>query len=129
MELPMRDSVATFTEASPMAVFDVGAQLESVRLQDPAQAEKDRTVILLKTDSLRLIFRSFSEGASLPTHKAPGPITVQVLDGHIEFTAGTRTTPIRKGEVLALESGVPHSVKALSNSAILITVAVRPQSS
>jgi len=109
-------------------VFDVGAQLESVRLQDPAQAGKDRTVILLKTDSLRVIFRSFSEGASLSTHKAPGPITVHVLDGHIEFTAGTRTTPVRKGEVLALESGVPHSVKALSNSAILITVAVRSES-
>ena len=129
MELPMKDSVPTLSGAFPTAVFDVGALLESVRLQDPAQPEKDRTVILLKTDSLRLIFRSFSEGASLPMHKAPGPITVQVLDGHIEFMAGTRTTPVRKGEVLALESGVPHSVKALSNSAILITVAVRPQSS
>ena len=129
MELPMRDSVATFTDTSPAAVLDIGAQLESARLQDPAQTGKDRTVILLKTDSLRVIFRSFSEGSSLPTHKAPGPITVQVLEGHIEFTAGTQTTPVRKGEVLALESGVPHSVKALSNSAILITVAVRPQSS
>lgn len=129
MDLPMRDSVPTLSEASPTAVLDVGAQLESVRLQDPAQTGKDRTVILLKTDSLRVIFRSFSEGASLPTHKAPGPITVHVLDGQIEFTAGTQTTPVRKGEVLALESGVPHSVKALSNSAILITVAVRPQSS
>ena len=112
-----------------MAVFDLGRQLESVRLQEPAQAGTDRTVILLKTDSLRVIFRSFSAGASLPTHTAPGPITVQVLDGHIEFTAGTQTTPVRKGEVLALESGLPHSVRALSNSAILITVAVRPQSS
>lgn len=129
MDLPMRDSVQTLSEASPTAVLDVGAQLESVRLQDPAQTGKDRTVILLKTESLRVIFRSFSEGASLPTHKAPGPITVHVLDGHIEFAAGARTTPVRKGEVLALESGVPHSVKALSNSAILITVAVRPQSS
>lgn len=127
MSLPMRERVPTLSELSPMAVFDVGAQLESLRRED--QVGQDRTVIFLKTDSLRVIFRSFSEGASLPTHKAPGPITVQVLDGHIEFTADTQTTPVRKGEVLALESGVPHSVKALSNSAILITVAVRSQSS
>jgi quercetin dioxygenase-like cupin family protein len=127
MDLPIRDSVPTLSEASPTAVFDVGAQLDAVRLQDPAQAGTDRTVVFLKTDSLRVIFRSLSAGAELSTHKAPGPITVQVLDGHIEFTAGTQTTPVRKGEVLALESGVPHSVKALSNSAILITVAVRPQ--
>ena len=122
----MKDAESTLSQSSPMEVFDVGAQVESIHRE--GRAGQDRTVILLKTDSLRLIFRSFSEGASLPTHKAPGPITVQVLDGHIEFTAGTQTTPVRKGEVLALDSGVPHSVKALSNSAILITVAVRPQS-
>jgi quercetin dioxygenase-like cupin family protein len=127
MSLPMKESVPALSELSPMAVFDVGAQLESLRRED--QVGQDRTVILLKTDSLRLIFRALSAGATLPTHKAPGPITVQVLDGHIEFTAGAQTKPVRKGEVLALESGVPHSVKALSHSAILITVAVRPQSS
>ena len=109
-----------------MEVFDVGTQLESLRRQD--QAGQDRTIILLKTDSLRLIFRALSAGTTLPTHKAPGPITVQVLDGHIEFTAGEQTKPVRKGEVLALENGVPHSVKAVQQSAILITVAVRPQS-
>ena len=129
MALPMRDSVATISEASPIAVFDVGAQLEAVRGQEQDQAGADRAVLLLKTDSLRVMFRSLRAGTGLSTHKAPGPITVQVLDGHIEFTAGVQTTPVRKGEVLALESGVPHSVKALSNSAILITVAVRPQSS
>ena len=117
----------TLSESSPMEVFDIGAQLESLRRQN--QTGQDRTSILLKTDSLRLIFRALSAGATLPTHKAPGPITVQVLDGHIEFTAGTQTTPVRKGEVLALDNGVPHSVKALQHSAILITVAVRPQSS
>jgi len=123
----MRDGEPTLSESSPMEVFDVGTQLESLRQQD--QAGQDRTVILLKTDSLRLIFRTLSAGATLPTHKAPGPITVQVLDGHIEFTAGTQTTPVRKGEILALDNGVPHSVKAVQQSAILITVAVRPQSS
>lgn len=110
-----------------MEVFDVGTQLESFRRQD--QGGSDRTTILLKTDSLRLIFRALSAGATLPTHKAPGPITVQVLDGHIEFTAGEQTRPVRKGEILALDNGVPHSVKAVQQSAILITVAVRPQSS
>ena len=122
----MREGVPALSESSPMAVFDVGTHLESLGRE--AQAGQDRTIILLKTDSLRLIVRTLSAGTTLPTHKAPGPITVQVLDGHIEFTAGEQTKPIRKGEVLALENGVPHSVKALQPSAILITVAVRRQS-
>lgn len=122
----MKDAESTLSQSSPMEVFDVGTQLESLRRQD--QAGQDRTIILLKTDDLRLIFRALSAGATLPTHKAPGPITVQVLEGHIEFTAGEQTKPVRKGEVLALDNGAPHSVKAVQHSAILITVAVRPQS-
>jgi len=129
MTLPMKDSVSTLSEESPTAVFDVGALLESVGQEEPTQTGKDRTVVLLKTDNLRVVFRSLSEGSALPTHKANGSITVQVLDGHIEFTAGAQATPLRKGELLALESGAPHSVRALKKSAILITVAVGMQSS
>jgi len=70
-----------------------------------------------------------SEGSALPTHTADGPITVQVLDGHIEFTAGGQATPLRKGELLALRSGVPHSLRSLKQSAILITVAAGMQNS
>ena len=128
MTLPMKDSVSTLSEERPTAVFDVRALVESIGQQEPTQTGKDRTVVLLKTDNLRIVFRSLSEGTTLPTHKANGPITVQVLDGHIEFTAGAQTTPLRKGELLALEFGVPHSVRALKNSAILITVAVRTPS-
>jgi quercetin dioxygenase-like cupin family protein len=124
MILPMKDSVSPLSEASPTVVFDIGKLLESVVQQEPTQTGKDRTVVLLKTDSLRVVFRSLSEGTALPAHNANGPITVQVLDGQIEFTAGAQTTPLRQGELLALESGVPHSVRALQKSAILITVAV-----
>ena len=128
MTLPMKDNISTLSEESPTAVYDVEALIESVDQQEQAQTGKDRTVVLLKTDNLRVVFRSLNEGRILPTHKADGPITVQVLDGHIEFTAGGRTTPLRKGHVLALRSGVLHSVRALKKSAILITVAVGIQS-
>ena len=129
MTLPMKDSVSTLSEGSPTEVFDVWALLASVDQEEPTQTGQDRTVVLLKTDDLRVVFRSLSEGSALPTHKANGPITVQVLDGSIDFTAGAQTTPLRKGELLALQSGVPHSLRALKKSAILITVAVRTHNS
>ncbi len=128
MTLPMKDNVSTLSEESPTALFDVFSLLESVGQEEQSQKGKDRTVVLIKTDNLRVVFRSLSEGSSLPTHKADGPITVQVLDGHIEFTAGSQTSPVPKGHVLGLRSGVPHSLRAVKKSAILITVAVGMQS-
>jgi quercetin dioxygenase-like cupin family protein len=128
MTLPMKDNVSTLSEESPTALFDVLALLESEGQEEQSQKGKDRTVVLIKTHNLRVVFRSLSEGSILPTHKADGPITVQVLDGHIEFTASDQTIPLGKGHVLALRSGVLHSVRALKKSAILITVAVGMQS-
>ncbi len=117
-------SVQKLTEECPAAAVDVWALLTPVGPEEASRKGTDRTVVLVKTDNLRVVFRSLSEGCVLPVHKADGPITVQVLDGHIEFTAGGQATPLRKGQLLALRAGVPHSLKALTGSAILITVAV-----
>ncbi len=121
---PVPGSAQTLTEESPVASVDVWALLAPVGKEQAALKGKGRTVVLFKTDNLRVVFRSLDEGSVLPVHRADGPITVQVLDGHIEFTAGGQATPLRKGQLLALRAGVPHSLKALSGSAILITVAV-----
>jgi quercetin dioxygenase-like cupin family protein len=120
----MKDNVSTLSEESPTALFDVLALLESLGQEERSQKGKDRTVVLIKSNNLRVVFRSLSEGSTLSTHKADGPITVQVLDGHIEFTASDQTTSLRKGHVLALRSEAPHSLRALKKSVILITVAV-----
>jgi len=58
MDPPMRDSVTTLSEASPTAVFDVGAQLEFVRSQDQVQDGTDRTVIFLKRVEVLELFPS-----------------------------------------------------------------------
>ncbi len=52
------------------------------------------------------------------------PTMVLVLTGRIKFTAESRTVGLREGELLALPAGVPHSVRASEESAVLITVAV-----
>jgi quercetin dioxygenase-like cupin family protein len=89
---------------------------------------KDHTVVLLKTDSLRVLFRSLSEGNTLPPHKAAGDITVQVLEGQIEFNTADQTMSLHKGQIVALKAAALHSVKALRQSAILITLAAGQRS-
>lgn len=122
-DLMQEESASLLSKESPVAIFDLWGLLEP-KQQEESRLAQDRTVALIKTESLRVVFRAMREGSTVPTHKANGAITVQVLDGHIEFTADTQTTALRKGELLALRRGVPHSLKAMKRSAILITVAV-----
>jgi quercetin dioxygenase-like cupin family protein len=49
---------------------------------------------------------------------------VQVLEGKINFTAEQQTLLLEKGQMIALQEKIPHSVVALEESFFLLTLAM-----
>ena len=82
----------------------------------------DQTKAIVKTEQMELIRLVLSAGDSIPTHKVAGPITVQCVKGKIEFSAMGATQKLQTGELLHLLPGEPHSVKALDNTVVLLTI-------
>ena len=60
-------------------------------------------------------------------HDNPGEATVQVLRGQVRVTARGDTTDVSTGQLLVVP-GVRHSVTALENAVLLLTVANRTTS-
>ena len=61
-------------------------------------------------------------GAELTEHANPGEATVYVLRGRVALTSGGQTWEGRDGDLLIVP-GAPHALKALQDSAVLLTVA------
>ncbi|SEE21549.1 cupin domain-containing protein [Streptomyces sp. Ag109_O5-10] len=74
---------------------------------------------------LRQTVIGMTEGASLAEHENPGEATVQVLHGHVRLSAGEVSWEGRTGDLLIVPDS-RHSLEALENSAILLTVAKLP---
>lgn len=55
-------------------------------------------------------------------HKAPFNIIVQVLKGEIEFSVNNKIITLNSLDSISLESNVPHSLKALKNSIIRLSI-------
>lgn len=92
--------------------------------EEPVYTRNGRNgVTLVKSPALRVVLEVLRSGAELSEHRAPGPITVQVLEGEIRFHTGEDTFRVREGEVLALPAGRPHAVEAMQDTAFLITIA------
>ncbi len=90
---------------------------------EPNWANRDRnSVTIFKSDSMRIVLLGLHENAELKPHKANGVISVQVLEGKIEFTAGDQTAYLEKGQMIALQENIMHSVKALAESFFLLTL-------
>ena len=81
-----------------------------------------KTTTLIKSADLEVIRLVLPAGKEIPTHKAPGEITVQCLEGRVAFTAEGKTQDLTPGRLLFLAAGEPHAVKGVEDSSLLVTI-------
>lgn len=70
-------------------------------------------------EAIRIVLRKDHEMAG---HQVEGPITIYCLDGQIAFTSRGQTHDLRAGHWLFLLGNEPHSLRAIEDSSILLTV-------
>ena len=75
--------------------------------------------------ALRQTVIALAKDAALAEHASPGEATLYVLRGRVTLTAGTASWEGREGDLLVIPDA-PHSVTALADSAVLLTVVKHP---
>jgi quercetin dioxygenase-like cupin family protein len=105
--------------------MDLNKFMDEIK-QESTWKESDRnSITIFKSDSMRIVLVGLHENAELKTHTANGTISVQVLEGAIKFTAEPQAVHLEKGQMIALQEKMPHSVIAVRESFFLLTLAVQ----
>jgi quercetin dioxygenase-like cupin family protein len=84
-----------------------------------------QTVVGGHEKALRQTVIALVKDAALAEHASPGEATLYVLRGRVTLTAGTASWEGREGDLLVIPDA-PHSVTALADSAVLLTVVKHP---
>lgn len=82
----------------------------------------EQTKAIVKTDEMELARLVIPAGKDFPNHKVSGPIIVHCINGEIEFTAMDTTQVLTPGQLLHLLPNEPHSIRAVEDSVILLTI-------
>jgi quercetin dioxygenase-like cupin family protein len=82
-----------------------------------------RSETLIKTPTLRVVLVTMRAGTELHEHSAPGPITVQPIDGRFAMQVEGEEHAMGPGSLIALDGGIRHAVRALEDGAFLLTIA------
>ncbi len=78
--------------------------------------------VLLKSEFTKEIRIVFKANQSMKEHQTPHPIVVQIVDGEIDFGVKGEVHHLTKGDMLCLEGGVPHDLKANTDSVVRLTL-------
>lgn len=94
------------------------------RARDGNSGRAAATVIGGHERVLRQTVIAMVKGAVLGEHENPGEASVHVLVGRIRLSAGAHSWEGRHGDLVEVP-GSSHSLEALEDSAVLLTVAKR----
>jgi len=93
-----------------------------------ADALGTQSSALFKSEQLEVMRLCLPRGRSMPSHQVPGEITVQCLQGVVVFETPGRLQNLHAGQLLFLRGGVPHSLRALEDACVLVTIVLAPRS-
>jgi quercetin dioxygenase-like cupin family protein len=77
---------------------------------------------LVDMAGLRSFLLSVRQGVTVPEHTVSPAITIQLLFGGASVGTRDERYELQESDVIALQGGVPHDVKASQDSVLLVTM-------
>jgi quercetin dioxygenase-like cupin family protein len=106
----------------PLLEFDLAAETEQLRQEDPWKTTSRNAKTLVKYADLRIVLIAMKSGTRMEGHKADGSISIQGLTGKLHLHLPNHTVELPAGRLLTLERALPHDVEALEDSSFLLTI-------
>jgi len=80
--------------------------------------------ILMETTTSKEIRIAFVENQHMKEHQTPHPITVEMVEGNLDFGVEGKILHLERGDILSLDGGVPHDLLAKSKCIVRLTLSL-----
>ncbi len=91
--------------------------------KDASSGRSSHTIYGGQDHHLRQTLIALAAGQSLDEHESPGEATLQVLRGRVALVSDGASTEGAEGDLLVIPN-TRHSLEAIADSAVLLTVAM-----
>jgi quercetin dioxygenase-like cupin family protein len=108
--------------ASPTQVVHLSEVAARLRAEPHAAVSGHRQIAIVRDGPVRMFLFAFDHDGELKEHHAEGIVTIQVLSGRLRVTVAKDVHELGPGQLVTLARGIPHSVRALAASNMLLTV-------
>jgi quercetin dioxygenase-like cupin family protein len=108
--------------AGPSLTFRLGDHLAELRREEAYTRSGRAGRTLAKSGRLRVVFLALADGMEIGTHQADSPMTLQVIEGGLRWRDEGGDHELRQGDLLFFDPGKAEDIRALADSALLLTL-------
>lgn len=103
-------------------VIDLGRAARELRNATAPSASGHRQIAVHRRGPTTIALFLFDPGGELKEHRVEGLTCMHVLRGSVEIHTPTESHAVHGGQMLMLDPGVPHDVRAGIASEVLLTI-------
>jgi len=120
-EATIQQTLGDRVSDTPLHKIDITSFLEKIK-KDKSWKENDpKGVTVFKSDNMRIILYGIRKGTEVIKQKKDGKITIQVLEGRMQFNSGDQSVKLRKGQMLIVNESAAYSIVAKRKTFFLKT--------
>lgn len=127
MENKFNDATALRPEGervlnAPLVEMNLDEFIHLLKSESTWKNSDRNSVTIFKSETMTMVLIGLHANAELKPHATKGLISIQMLEGKIEFTAELRTAQMSKGQMLVLQENITHGVRAVTECCFLLTI-------
>ncbi len=106
---------------APYVFTDIPMYLEQLRSEKSWEKNDRNAITVYKSDKITIVIAILKSGATVNDHSIDECLTFQVLSGELKVETEGRVFYTTNGQMMSFHAHLAHSIKAMSDSEILIT--------
>ena len=107
---------------APLLTFNLTAETERLRGEEHWLKDGRISQTLVKYSDFRIVLILMRAGTLMQEHKADARISIQGLSGRLMVQMPEKAVELSSGDLLVLEKCLPHDVRAVEDSAFLLSI-------
>jgi quercetin dioxygenase-like cupin family protein len=107
---------------APLLTFDLAAEIEQLNNEEHWLKDGRISKTLVKHSDFRIVLMFMKAGTLMQEHKTDARISIHALSGRLLVKLDRQTVELPAGNLLVLEKALLHDVKALEESAFLLSI-------
>lgn len=107
---------------APYVFVDIPAFVDQIKTEKAWQKNDRNGITVFKSSELTLVITALQASAEISHNNVEAYMTVQVLEGEVRISTQDGDVDMRSGNVIAFHPGIPHSIHAITDMILLISI-------